>query len=117
MYNCRTVHGSPASCRDGGRPLLLNAYVSSDAFPYTPHPDPSRHSGTVVRGRPARWAQHDPRPCLIPPDWSGGYTSIFAAQTGEDAAAQARRDRLSPSCRTLDRAIFNRIFQFIRAEI
>ena len=29
---------------------------------------------------------HDPRPCPIPPDWSGGYTSIFAAQAGEDAA-------------------------------
>ena len=87
VHNCRTVHGSPASRRDEGRPLLLNAYASADAFPYTPHPDPSRHSGTVVRGKPARWAHHDPRPCLIPPDWSRGYTSIFAAQTGEDAAA------------------------------
>jgi hypothetical protein len=37
-----------------------------------------------VRGRPARWARHDPRPCLVPPDWSGGYTSIFALQQGED---------------------------------
>ena len=87
VHNCRTVHGSPASRRDDGRPLLLNAYASADAFPYTPHPDPSCHAGTVVRGRPARWAHHDPRPCLIPPDWSGGYTSIFAAQTGEDASA------------------------------
>ena len=87
VHNCRTVHGSPASRRDDGRPLLLNAYASADEFPYTPHPDPSRHSGTIVRGRPARWAHHDPRPCLIPPDWSGGYTSIFAAQTGEDMPA------------------------------
>ena len=86
VHNCRTVHGSPASCRDDGRPLLLNAYASADAFPYTPHPDPSWHSGRVVRGKPARWAHHDSRPCLISPDWSGGYTSIFAAQTGEDTA-------------------------------
>ena len=87
VHNCRTVHGSPASRRDDGRPLLLNAYASADAFPYTPYPDPSRHAGAIVRGKPARWAHHDPRPCLIPPDWSGGYTSIFAAQTGEDAHA------------------------------
>jgi len=39
----------------------------------------------VVRGRPARIARHDPRSCPIPPDWSGGYTSIFAAQSGEGA--------------------------------
>ena len=32
----------------------------------------------------ARWAHHDPRPCLLPPDWSGGYTSIFAVQQEED---------------------------------
>ena len=90
VHNCRTVHGSPASGRDEGRPLLLNAYAAADAFPYTPHPDPSVHSGKIVRGKRARWAHHDPRPCPIPPDWSGGYTSIFAAQTGEDAAAKER---------------------------
>jgi ectoine hydroxylase-related dioxygenase (phytanoyl-CoA dioxygenase family) len=84
VHNCRTVHGSPGSKRDGGRPLLLNAFSAGDAFPYTPHPDPSVHAGKVVRGRRARWARHDPRPCQIPPDWSGGYTSIFAAQAGED---------------------------------
>ena len=39
----------------------------------------------LVRGNPVRWAEHDPRPCLIPPDWSGGYSSIFAAQVGEDS--------------------------------
>ena len=32
---------------------------------------------------PARWSHHDPRPCLMPPDWSGGYTSIFALQQEE----------------------------------
>jgi ectoine hydroxylase len=85
IHNCRTVHGSPPSRRADGRPLLLNAYTSADAFPYTPHPTPTANTLSVVRGKPARWAHHDPRPCLIPPDWSGGYSSIFAAQTGEDA--------------------------------
>ena len=86
IHNCRTVHGSPPSRRADGRPLLLNAYTSADAFPYTPHPTPTAHALKLVRGKPARWARHDPRPCLIPPDWSGGYSSIFAAQTGEDSA-------------------------------
>ena len=38
----------------------------------------------IVRGKAARWAEHDPRPCQIPPDWSGGYTSLFALQQGEE---------------------------------
>ncbi len=84
VHNCRTVHGSPPSRSAEGRALLLNAYASADAFPYTPHPEPAPHAGEVIRGQPARWAHHDPRPCLIPPDWSSGYTSIFAAQAGED---------------------------------
>lgn len=84
IHNCRTVHYSPSSRSPQPRPLLLNCYSSADAKPYTPHPDPSAHAYEVVRGKPARWAEHDPRPCQIPPDWSGGYTSIFAAQAGEN---------------------------------
>ena len=84
IHNCRTLHFSPPSQSVEPRPLLLNCYTSADAKPYTPHPDPSSHAFSLVRGNPARWADHDPRPCLIPPDWSRGYTSIFAAQTGED---------------------------------
>jgi ectoine hydroxylase len=41
----------------------------------------------VIRGKRPRWAYHDPRPCLIPPGWSGGYTSIFADQPGEKRPA------------------------------
>ncbi|WP_282607175.1 phytanoyl-CoA dioxygenase family protein [Pelagibius sp. Alg239-R121] len=86
IHNCRTLHYSPASKSKQPRPLLLNCYSSSDAKPYTPHPDPSSHAYRVIRGQPVKWAHHDPRPCQIPPDWSGGYTSIYAAQSGEDAA-------------------------------
>ena len=85
IYNCRTLHYSPPSKSTEPRPLLLNCYSSGDAKAYTPHPVPSSHAYQVVRGEPVRWAQHDPRPCLIPPDWSAGYTSIFAAQAGEDS--------------------------------
>lgn len=83
IHNCRTAHFSPASKSRLPRPLLLNCFTSADARPYTPHPDPSGHAYEIVRGTAARWAHHDPRSCQIPPDWSGGYTSIFAAQAGE----------------------------------
>ena len=89
VHNARTLHYSPSSKSPRPRPLLLNCYTSGDAKPYTPHPDPSCHTYEVVRGEPVRWAEHDPRPCQIPPDWSGGYTSIYAAQAGEDKEAPA----------------------------
>lgn len=84
IHNCRTLHYSPSSKSPRPRPLLLNCYSAGDAKAYTPHPDPSSHAYEVVRGEPVRWAHHDPRPCQIPPDWSGGYTSIYAAQAGEE---------------------------------
>lgn len=84
IHNYRTVHSSEPNRSDRGRPLLLNVLSAADAMPYTPNPLPTRHAQALVRGQPARWAHHDPRPCLIPPDWSGGYTSIFASQQGED---------------------------------
>ena len=87
IHNARTLHYSPASKSPVPRPLLLNCYTSADAKPYTAHPQPTRNSYRVVRGEPVRWAHHDPRPCQIPPDWSGGYTSIYATQAGEDKAA------------------------------
>lgn len=87
IHNCRALHYSPSSKSPTPRPLLLNCYSSADAKAYTPHPDPSAHAYEIVRGEGCRWAEHDPRPCQIPPDWSGGYTSIFAAQSGEDKSA------------------------------
>ncbi|MGY9056566.1 MAG: phytanoyl-CoA dioxygenase family protein [Alphaproteobacteria bacterium] len=88
IHGCRMAHFSPSSKSPSPRPLLLNCFTSADARAYTPHPDPSAHTYEIVRGKPAKWAHHDPRPCQIPPDWSGGYTSIYAAQAGEDRAAQ-----------------------------
>jgi len=83
VHNCRVVHGSRPNLSDQGRPLLLNVFSSADAFPYTANPLPSSHAGRIVRGVAARRAHHDPRPCLVPPDWSGGYTSLFALQQEE----------------------------------
>ena len=87
IHNARALHYSPSSKSPLPRPLLLNCYTSADAKPYTPHPTPTSHTYELVRGEPVQWAHHDPRPCQIPPDWSGGYTSIYAAQAGEDKSA------------------------------
>lgn len=83
VHNCRTIHGSKPNQSDLGRPLLLNVYTSADAFPYTHNPLYSKYDQQIVRGEAVRWAHHDARPCLLPPDWSEGYTSIFALQQEE----------------------------------
>jgi ectoine hydroxylase-related dioxygenase (phytanoyl-CoA dioxygenase family) len=86
LHNCRTLHGSPRNESDTGRPLLLFTFASADALPYTANPIKPLHAETIVRGERATWAHHDPRPCPMPPDWSGGYSSIFALQQEEAAA-------------------------------
>lgn len=87
VHNARTLHYSPSSRSAVPRPLLLNCYTSADAKPYTSHPSPTVNTYKVVRGEAVQWAEHDPRPCQIPPDWSRGYSSIYAAQAGEDSEA------------------------------
>jgi len=86
IHNCRMIHGSKKNLSAAGRPLLLNVYSAADAFTYTANPLKTRYEGAIVRGKPARWAHNDPRPCQIPPDWSGGYTSIYALQQEEKKA-------------------------------
>jgi ectoine hydroxylase len=83
IHNCRTLHSSPTNESDLGRPLLLNTMTSADAFPYTVNPIKPKHDQFMLRGKRALFAHHDPRPCLVPPDWSKGYTSIFALQQEE----------------------------------
>ncbi len=87
IHNCRTIHGSPPNTSPSSRPLFLVAYSAGDAFPYTGNPLYSRYEGHLVRGAGPYKARIDPRPCPLPPDWSGGYKSIFAYQQGEDAGA------------------------------
>ena len=85
IHNCRTLHSSPRNMSDLGRPLLLFTLTSADAFPYTVNPITPEHDQALIRGKRAAWAHHDPRPCPLPPDWSGGYSSIFALQQQEEA--------------------------------
>jgi hypothetical protein len=81
VHNCRTVHGSAPNSSDRERPLLLQTYAAADAFSYTDLVKLSPHGEEHVRGEPARWARHDPRPCLMPP--TGPYRSIFVSQQRE----------------------------------
>ena len=88
IHNCRTLHYSKANWSGSRRPLLLNVYLGRrDALHL--QPAQPKYDSAIVRGKRAR-AYHDPRPCLLPPDWSGGYTSIFALQQEEEAQAVAR---------------------------
>ena len=90
VHHCRMIHGSRPNINPARpRPLLLNAFSSADALPVTPYNNGSRYSGAIVRGRRTRWIHFDPRPCLMPPDWSGHYTSIFAIQQGEKQSEPA----------------------------
>lgn len=86
VHNCRMVHGSMPNLSPRPRPLLLQTYASADALHCTNIVDRAPLSNTVIRGSAAKWIHFDPRPCLNPPDWSKGYSSIFAIQQGEEAA-------------------------------
>lgn len=87
LLNCRTIHGSTTNKSLRSRPLLLNVFSAADAFPYMAQPLPSPYDGAIVRGEPARWAHHDPRPCQIPPDWSNGYVGPWAHQNRDQSAS------------------------------
>jgi ectoine hydroxylase len=67
VHNCRTVHGSAPNRSNQERPLLLQTYAAADAFPYTDIVRRSPHGDMLIRGNPARWARHDPRPCQVGP--------------------------------------------------
>jgi len=90
LHNCRTIHGSPKNQSDLGRPLLLYTLTSADAFPYTVNPLKPIHDQVILSGNRALYAHHDATPCLIPPDWSGGYTSIFSLQQKETDDADVK---------------------------
>jgi hypothetical protein len=84
VHNCRSVHGSPPNLSPTPRPLFLCAYSAAHAIPITNLTAGAKYSEVIVRGQPARWAKFDPRPALLPPDWSKtGHKSIFEHQQGK----------------------------------
>ncbi len=77
VHNCRTVHGSGPNLSDRTRPLLLQTYSPADAFTYSDIVRSTEHGDELIRGVPAQWARHDPRPCQVGP---GEYRTIFQVQ-------------------------------------
>lgn len=87
VHHSRTVHGSrPNQHPTRSRPLLLQSYSSADALPVTPYVMPCRYDGAIVRGHYARTIEFEGGQAEAPPDWSGGYSSIFALQQGTESA-------------------------------
>ena len=88
VHHCCTVHGSMPNHSPRMRPLLINANTSADALSLTPYPGSAcAQNETIVRGEWAPYADISAAHCRMPPDWSGGYTSIFALQQEEAAGA------------------------------
>ena len=86
VHNCRSIHGSPPNDSPRPRPLLLCAYSCADAIPITALTAGDQHSEEFISGGPARWARFDPRPVLMPPDWSkSGHKSIFEHQQNKES--------------------------------
>jgi ectoine hydroxylase len=84
VHNCRSIHGSAPNQSARVRPLFLCAYSKADALPITNLTSGGLHSEEYIKGGPAKWARFDPRPVLMPPDWSKtGQKSIFAHQQKE----------------------------------
>ena len=89
IHNCRMLHGSAINNSSRSRPLLLHTYASADALIFKDSIVQNMpFSDTLIRGEPAKWIHFDPEPCLIPPDWSKGYSSIFAVQQEDQTAAE-----------------------------
>ena len=80
VHNCRMVHGSSPNDSDRERPLLLQTYAAADAYTYTDLVRESPHGDMLIRGEPARWARHDPRPCQVGPS---RVRTIFEVQQRE----------------------------------
>lgn len=80
VHHSCTIHGSAQNMSAKGRPVFVITYSAADAIPYTAVPYPSSHYGYLVRGEQPRYAHHEALQMPLPPDWTGGYTSIFEHQ-------------------------------------
>lgn len=80
LHHGLTVHGSAVNTSDRGRPVLIITFTAADAVAYTAPPYRSSHHGQLVRGIEPGIAHHEEMTLILPPDWSDGYTSLFAHQ-------------------------------------
>ena len=68
IFNSRTVHADNMGAEEDGGACLHVGYTAADAMPYCPVAWRSQRYGTIVRGRPARFARHDREGCPVPRD-------------------------------------------------
>lgn len=87
VHNVATVHGSMPNHSVRMRPLFINAYAAADTLPLTPYPGSAcEQNGTLIRGERQTIIPMSAETCRLPPDWSGGYTSIFDLQQVDNAS-------------------------------
>ncbi len=80
VHHSQTIHGSAPNFSDQNRPAFVVTYTAADAIPYTAPAYPSSRYRQLVRGKSPGVAHHEEMVIPLPPDWSGGYTSIFEHQ-------------------------------------
>ena len=80
VHHCRALHASRANLSERSRPVLIIGYAAADNRPYVAPAYKSKNYDSLVRGADARFSHHEPGDMRMPPDWSGGYTSIFDHQ-------------------------------------
>ncbi|MGR8919537.1 MAG: phytanoyl-CoA dioxygenase family protein [Gammaproteobacteria bacterium] len=87
VHNCCAVHGSAPNRSPRPRPLLLQTYAAGDSFPLQTVGTNGlgAAANTMVRGRRPDTIRIAGREVPRAPDWSGGYTSIFAVQQSDAA--------------------------------
>ena len=84
VHHSLMLHYSAPNNSDSSRPVLVVTYAAADALPYTAAPYRSSHHGELVCGEEPGVAHHEEMMLSLPPDWSNGYTSIFAHQEKTD---------------------------------
>ena len=83
VHNYRTIHGSKPNNSQLPRPLMLYVLSSGDSVPFTPQPLKSRYEQMIVRGKYDNNIHCESGEFQIPPNWTNGYSSIFAIQQKE----------------------------------
>jgi ectoine hydroxylase-related dioxygenase (phytanoyl-CoA dioxygenase family) len=74
------VHGSEANLSPDIRSTLIIQYAAADAMAYTAPVIDSMHRNWMVRGAPPTHARVEAGIVELPPDFSRGYSSIYAHQ-------------------------------------
>ncbi len=85
IHNCWMIHGSVPNNSPRSRNLLLHTYSAGDSIPLTNLVAAYNNSDKFVRGEQPIEMELETRSFELPPDWSGGYTSIFDLQQKEQA--------------------------------